>query len=156
MKFLQNWTERVFYWQFLPSLWNIRVMFWLKCIISDKLLLLIKKWIFENFSYRFDRPSKTLLFYFSFFDFDDFLTTFEKNLLKTPPVFMIVIRSSYKLLISHKDLKSRNFWQWNDGPLNIFKNLYWNVFSLFVFIKRKNHRNVPFNDTYKMCCCHLF
>ena len=32
---------------------------------SDKLLLLINKWIFGHFSYRFDGPSKPLLFYFS-------------------------------------------------------------------------------------------
>ena len=156
MKFLQNWTERTFYWQSFPSLWNIRITFLLKCIISAKLLLLINKWIFENFLYRFDGPSKMLLFYFSFFDFANFLTAFAKNLMKRPPVFIIDIKSSYKLLLSRKDLRSRNFWQWNDGPLNIFKNLYGNEFSLFLFIKQKNHCNVPFNDTYKMCCWHLF
>ena len=135
MKFLQNWTEETFYWQFLPSLWNIRVT--LKCIISAKLALLINQWIFENFSYRFDPLSNTLLFYFSFFDFDDFLTPFAKNLMKRPPVYMINIKSSYRLLLSHKDLRSRNLWQWNSGPLNIFKNLYGNELSLFVFIKQK-------------------
>ena len=153
---MKNWRERTFYWQFVLSLRNIKATFQLKFIISAKLLLLIYKWIFENFYYRFDRLSKTLLFYFSFFDFDGFLTAFAKYLMKRPPVFMIDIKSSYKLLLSRKDLRSRNFWQWNDGPLNIFKNLYRNAFSLFVFIKRKNHCNVPFNDTYKMCCFHLF
>ena len=99
---------------------------------------------------------KHYFFIFHFIDFDDFLTTFAKNLMKRPPAFMIDIKSLYKLLLSHKDLRSRNIWQWNDGLLNIFKNLYGNTFSLFIFIKRKSRCNVPFNDTYKMCCYHLF
>ena len=156
MKLLQNWTERTLYWQFFASFQNITVMSWLKYIISANLLLLIHKLVFENFSYRFDGPSKWLPFLLFIFDFDDFLTAFAKNLMSRPPVFMIDIKSFYKLLLFHKDLKSRNFWQWNSGPLNIFKNWYGNAFSLFVFIKRKNHCNVPFNDTYKMCCYHLF
>ena len=145
MKYLKNWRERTFYWQFVLSLRNIKAMFQLKFIISAKLLLLIYKWIFKNFPYRFEGPSKALLFYFSFFDFDGFLTTFAKYLMKRPPVFMIDVKSSYKLLLSHIDLTSRNFWRWNGGPLNIFKNLYRNAFSLFVFIKRKNHCNVPYD-----------
>ena len=69
MKFFQNWTERIFYWQFLTSLRNIRVRFYLKCMISAKLLLLIHKWSFEKCSCMLDGPSKTLLFYFSFYWF---------------------------------------------------------------------------------------
>ena len=38
---------------------------------------LIYKWICEKFSYRFDGLSKTLLFYFSYFDFEYFLTSFH-------------------------------------------------------------------------------
>ena len=72
-------------------------------------------------------------FYFSFFDFDNILTAFGKDLMKKPPVFMIDIKSSYKLLLSYKDLRSRNFWQWKDGPLNIFINLYGNAFPLHCF-----------------------
>ena len=68
------------------------------------------------FLYRFDGLSKMLLFYFSFFDFDNFLTAFPKNLIKMPAIFMIDIKSLYELLLRHKDLRSRNFWQWNDGP----------------------------------------
>ena len=78
-----------------------------------------------------------------------------KNLMKRSPTFMIDIESLYKLILSHKDLRSRNFWQWNNGPLNIFKNLYGNASSLFVFIKQKSHCNVSFNDTYKICCSHF-
>ena len=88
------------------------LIFWnayLKCISSPKLLLLINEWIFENFSYRFDGSSKMSLFYFSLFDFDDFLAIFAKNFMKRPPVFMIDMKSSYKLLLSQKYLKSRNF-----------------------------------------------
>ena len=76
---------------------------------------------------------KRYFFIFRFINFDDFLTAFVKNLMKRPSVFMIDIKSSYKLLLSHKDLRSRNIWQWNDG----LKNLYGNTSSLFVFIKRK-------------------
>ena len=49
-----------------------------------------------------------------------------------------------------------NFRQWNGGPLKNFLILHGNAFSLFIFIKWKNYFNLPFNDTYKMCCCHLF
>ena len=66
-----------------------------------------------------------------FFIFFNFLTTFAKNLMKRPPAFIVDIKSSYKLLLSQKGLRSRNFWQWNDGPLNIFKNLHGNEFCLF-------------------------
>ena len=55
---------------------------------------------------------------------------------------MINIKISYKILLSQKYLRRWNFWQWNGCPLNIFKNLHRNVFSLFVFIKWKNHCNV--------------
>ena len=78
--------------------------------------------------------SRQKCYFFIFrFNFDDFLTAIVKNLMKRPSVFMIYIKSLYKLLLSHKDLRSRNIWQWNDG----LKNLYGNTSSLFVFIKRK-------------------
>ena len=51
---------------------------------------------------------KRYFFIFHLIDFDDFLTAFAKNLMKRPSVFMIDIKSSYKLLLSHKDLRSRN------------------------------------------------
>ena len=89
-------------------------------------MLLINKWIFESFLYRFDESSKVLIFYFSFFDFDNFLTAFAENL-KRPPIFMINMKSWYKLLLSCRDLRSRNFWQWSNGPS---KNLYANAFFI--------------------------
>ena len=36
---------------------------------------------------------------------------------------MTEIKSSHKLLLSYKDLRSRNVWQRNDGPLKFFGNL---------------------------------
>ena len=57
--------------------------------------------------------------------------------------FLWSISKVYKLLLSDKDLRSRNIWQWNEGLLNISKNFYGNAFLLFVFIKQKNPCNVP-------------
>ena len=74
--------ERTFYWQFLPSLGNIRVRFQLKCMILTKALLVINKSVFESSWFRFDGPSKTLVFYFSFFNFGDFLTTISESHMK--------------------------------------------------------------------------
>ena len=123
---------------------------------SDKLLLLINKWIFGHFSYRFDGPSKPLLFYFSFLIFMILQQLLREVLWKDHPFLWWIskVRINYYSLtkIWSIEIFRRT---WNNGPLNIFKNFYGNAFSLFVFIKRKNHCNVPFNDTYKMCCYHL-
>ena len=94
---------------------------------------------------------KRYFFIFHFLIFDDFVTAFAKNLMKRPPVFMSHIKRLYKLLLSHKGLESANFGQWNDGLLNVFKNVYRNAFSLFVLIKRKNHCKASFNDIYIKC-----
>ena len=118
-------------------------------------MLLINKWVFESSWFRFDGPSKTLVFYFSFFNFEDFQTAFAKNLMKKWHVFITDIKSSYKFLLSHKDLRSRNFSQWNDGPLNFFAKLNGNAFSLFTFVKWKTDFILLFTDTYKTNCCHL-
>ena len=96
-----------------------------------------------------------LVSYFSFFDFNDILTSFAKNLMEKWHVFITNIKSSYKFLLSHKDLRSRNFWQWNDGPLIFFAKLNGNAFSLFIFIKWKNYFISLFTGTDKMYCCHL-
>ena len=77
---------------------------------------------FEKFWFRFDGPKKTLVFCFSFFHFDDFLTTFAKDLIKKPPVFVTNTKSTHNLLHFHKDLRSRNFWQWSDGSLKFCEN----------------------------------
>ena len=69
-----------------------------------------------------DRQKRYLLFFI--FDFDAFLTAFVKNLMKRPPVFMIDIKSSYKLLLSHKNLRSRNFYS-ETTTLQIFLKNCW-------------------------------
>ena len=94
-------------------------------------------YFFESFWFRIDGPSKTQIFYFSFFHVDDFLTTFTKDLMKKPPAVIKDIRSSYKWLLSHKDLRSRNFRQWNNDPLKIFWILHRNLFSLFISLNGK-------------------
>ena len=64
-----------------------------------------------------------LVFCFSIFHFDEFLTTFAKDLIKKNPlVFITNIKINHKFLHFHKDLSSRNFWQWNDGPLKFCEN----------------------------------
>ena len=50
-----------------------------------------------------------MLLFFSFFDSDDFLNDFAKNLVEKPPIFIIDIKSSNKFLRCHKDLRSENF-----------------------------------------------
>ena len=120
-------------------------------------------WIFDIYRPNIAEVKVRGTFYYGLLDTaDNMLITdkrkqpLQKNLMRRPPIYIMHVKSSYKLLLSHKDLRSRNFWQWNDSPLNIFKNLYVNVLSLLVFINWKNHCNVSFNDTYKMCCSHFF
>ena len=84
--------------------------------------MLINKWVFESCWFRLDRLSKTLVFYFSFFNFDDFLTTFAKNLMKKWYVFTAGIKSSYKFLLSHKDLRFTDTYKMHYCHL-----LYWKL-----------------------------
>ena len=86
-----------------------------KCIISAKLFLSYYKSSFEKFWFRFYEPKKRLIFYFSILHFDDFLTTFAKNLMRKPTIFITNIKITHNFLHFHQDLRSRNFWQWNDG-----------------------------------------
>ena len=90
-------------------------MFSPKYIISAKLFLSYCKSNFEKFWFRFYGPRKTLVFYFSVFHFDNFLTSFAKDLMKKPTIFITNIKSTHNFLHFHKDLGSRNFWQWNDA-----------------------------------------
>ena len=93
--------------------------------------------------------------HFLFFHFYNFLTSFVKNLMKKPPVFIRDIKSCHKLLFSCKDLRPRNFWQRKNGPLKFFENLRGDAFLLLIFIKWKNYCNVLFTDTYKLPYWHL-
>ena len=69
----------------------------------------IEKYIFESSWFRIDGPLKTLVFSFSFFDFDNFLTAFAKNFMKKTAVFITDIEISCKFLLFEEDLRSRNF-----------------------------------------------
>ena len=75
------------------------------------------------------------LFVFSFFHFDDFLTTLAKDLMKKPLVFITNIKSSHNLLHFHRDLWSKNIWQWNDSPLKNSWKLQGNEFFLQISAK---------------------
>ena len=66
-----------------------------------------KKSNFENFWFRLYGLRKMLVFYFSFNHFDDFLTTFAKDLMKKPPVLITNIKSSF-IINLYKDLRSSN------------------------------------------------
>ena len=84
-----------------------------------------------------------------------FSNSFAKNLMKKPPIFKTDIKSSHKLLLSCKDLRSINFWQRNEDHLKFLGNLYGNAFLLFIFINWKNYWNFLSTDSYKMPCWHL-
>ena len=117
--------ERTFYWHFVVSLRNLRLAFLPKCIISAKFFLSKFFW-----SFRFYGPKNTLVFCFSFFHFDNFLTTFSKDLIKKPSFAIMNIKSTHIFLHFHKDLRSRIICQWNDGPLKTLWKLHGNGFSL--------------------------
>ena len=95
------------------SLKNLRLVFLLKCIISAKFFLSYYKSNFEIFTG--PESFTALVFYFSIFHFDDFLTTFAKDFMKKPTIFKTNIKSTHNFLHFHKDLRYWNFWQWNDG-----------------------------------------
>ena len=58
--------------------------------------------------FRLYEPKNTLVFCFSFFHFDDFLTTFAKDLIQKPPVFITNIKSTHNFLHFHKNLRSKS------------------------------------------------
>ena len=74
-------------------------------------------------------------FCFSIFHFDDFLTTFTKDLMKKPTIFITNFNSTHNFLHFHKDLRSRNFWQGNDGlfkkmkELRYFGGWFWQIYE---------------------------
>ena len=61
----------------------------------------------EKIWYRLYGSKSTLVFCFSFFHFDDFLTTFAKDLIQKPPVFITNIKSTHNFLHFHKNLRSK-------------------------------------------------
>ena len=100
---------------------------------------LIYKWICEKFSYRFDGLSKTLLFYFSYFDFEYFLTSFHP--------FLWLISNLCINCYPVTKIWGLEIFDSETTVLKIFLKIC--TFSLFIFIKQKNYCNVLFNDTYK-------
>ena len=54
--------------------------------------------------------------------------------MKKPTIFITNIKSTHNFLHFHKDLRSRNFWQWNDGLLKA---------ADFVKHKKQNNLNSP-------------
>ena len=76
----------------------------------------------KSFALDFTGPKIRYVFCGSFFHFGDFLTAFDKDLVKKPPVFITNIKNAHNLLHFYKDWKSRNFWQWNNGPLKFCEN----------------------------------
>ena len=97
------------------------------------------KQVFQRSYFCFYGPSKTLLLHILLFRFYSFLTSFAKNPMKKPSDYVTYIKSSYKLLLSCKDLRSRNFWQRNDGPLKIFENLHGKDILSAAFCKFSNN-----------------
>ena len=65
-------------------------------------------------------PLKTLLFHFLLFRFPKFQRLIVKNLTTKPPNFIMDLKSSYKVLVYYKLLRSENFRQWNNGPFKLF------------------------------------
>ena len=114
---------------------NLRLVFLPKCIISAKFSLSYQKSNFEKFQFRFCGSKRRLVFCFSLFHLDNFLTAFAKDLIKKPPVFITNIESNHNFLRFHKDLRYRNFWQWSDGPLKILWIYHGNMFSLQISAK---------------------
>ena len=116
--------ERTFYWHFVLSLKNRRLVFLSKCIISAKFFLSHWKSNFEKFWFRFYGPRKMPVLYFSIFDFDNFLTTFAKDLMKKPIIFITNIKSTHNFLhLEISDNETTTF-------LKILWKLHGNVFSL--------------------------
>ena len=62
-----------------------------------------------------------LVFYFSFFPVDDFLSILQKR--KKPSVFITNIKSFHNFLHFHKDLRSRIFLTMKRQPFKKKKNL---------------------------------
>ena len=59
----------------------------------------------KSFNLDFTGPPKNASFWFSFFHFDDFLTTFAKDLMKKPTIFITNIKSTQNFLHFYWDLE---------------------------------------------------
>ena len=53
--------------------------------------------------------------------------------MEKPPAFMTDTKSSHKLLLPYKNLRSRNLWQRSDGPIKILGKLHGRDFLPVIF-----------------------
>ena len=135
MNFFKNWTGSTFYWHFVLSLRNLRLAFLPTCIISSKFVLSYWKSNFEKVWFRFYRPKKNASFFIFIFALWRLSNHFCKDLTKKPPVFITNTKTFQNFLDFYKDLRSRNFWQWNDSPLKTLWKFHGNAFSLQISAK---------------------
>ena len=70
--------------------------------------------------------------------FPTFEQLLSKFLRKKPPGFKLDFESTDKVLPLHQYLRSKIFWQWNNSPLNFFKNLYGRAFCFLNFVNEGN------------------
>ena len=69
--------------------------------------------------------------------------TTVKNLMKKPPFFIMDFKSPYQVLQRHKYFWSANFWQWHDGPFNIFEICTEMRFIFLFFLNERNIKTWP-------------
>lgn len=113
------------------ALWNfwkielkrhfVRLEFSLKCVITAKVFLSRNKGSFDLDWFRFDGTSNTRVFEHSFFLFWQFSNHFCQKSYEKATRFIMDIKSSCKLLLSHDDMRYRNYWKENGRPLIFFK-----------------------------------
>ena len=66
------------------------------------------------------RLSQSLLFNFHFFSFLQISNGYCLKSYRKIILFIIDFESSYEVLLRQKYFWSTDFWQWNDGPFDIF------------------------------------
>ena len=132
--FYWNRTERTFYWHFVVSLRNLRLAFLPKCIISAKYFLPYQKSNFEVLI-KILRDQKYVNFLFFIFSLWRLSNSFFQRSYQKTTSFHNNVKSAHIFLHFHKDLTSKNFWQWNDGPLKILWKLHENAFYLLISAK---------------------
>ena len=113
----------------LNSSCHVKIKFW-KCLV----------WIL--------RAQKNASFlFFIFFLLGRYSRHFCQRSYGKPPVFITNIKSSHNFPHFHKDLRSRNFGQWNSGPLKKMKKLR---FLAADFEKCKKGKKLNFSNLSNM------
>ena len=80
------------------------------------------------FGLDFKGPENASFLFFIFFLLGRYSRHFCQRSYGKPPVFITNIKSSHNFPHFHKDLRSRNFGQWNSGPLKKWKNFaFWRL-----------------------------